>query len=143
MLFDHCAECQRCCTIDDGHLPLEVSLTRVEKKKLGSVCIERSCEHLGDQGCTMGDDKPFACSLYPLSFDPVRRQFLYDTDCPLMPTYVKQLQQPDPDQLHVHEQLGRHTRWRDVQRRIQQPGPDRLHVLEQLGRIGRGDVQPE
>ena len=52
---------------------------------------------MGDLGCTMGDDKPFACSLYPLSFDPVRRQFLYDTDCPLMPTYVKQLKQPDSD----------------------------------------------
>ena len=97
MLFDHCAECKRCCTIDDGHPPLEVSLTRSEKKKLGSVCIEKSCEHLGDQGCTMGDDKPFACSLYPLSFDPVRRQFLYDTECPLMPTYVKQLKQPDSE----------------------------------------------
>jgi Fe-S-cluster containining protein len=97
VLFDHCAECQRCCTIDDGHPPLEVSLTRSEKKKLGSVCIEKKCEHLGDQGCTMGEDKPFACSLYPLSFDPVRRQFLYDTDCPLMPTYVKQLEQPGSD----------------------------------------------
>jgi Fe-S-cluster containining protein len=97
VLFDHCAECQRCCTIDDGHPPLEISLTRLEKKKLGSVCIEKSCQHLGDQGCTMGEDKPFACSLYPLSFDPVRRQFLYDTDCPLMPTYVKQLKRPDSD----------------------------------------------
>jgi len=97
VLFDHCAECKRCCTIDDGHPPLEVSLTRLEKKKWGSVCIERRCEHLGDQGCTMGEDKPFACSLYPLSFDPVRRQFLYDTDCPLMPTYVKQLQRPGSD----------------------------------------------
>ncbi len=97
VLFDHCAECQRCCTIDDGHPPLEVSLTRSEQKKLGSVCIEKNCQYLGDQGCTMGNDKPFACSLYPLSFDPVRRQFLYDTDCPLMPTYVKQLKQPDSD----------------------------------------------
>ena len=93
MLFDHCAECKRCCTIDDGHPPLEVSLTRLEKKKLGSVCIEKNCEHLGDQGCTMGEDKPFACSLYPLSFDPSRRQFMYDTECPLMPTYIRQLKQ--------------------------------------------------
>jgi Fe-S-cluster containining protein len=101
VLFDHCAECKRCCTIDDGHPPLEVSLTRVEKKKLGRVCIERNCQHLGDQGCTMGEDKPFACSLYPLSFDPVRRQFLYDSDCPLMPTYIKQLKRPESDaQVH-------------------------------------------
>ena len=41
----------------------------------------------------MGEDKPFACSLYPLSFDPSRRQFMYDTECPLMPTYIRQLKQ--------------------------------------------------
>ena len=40
VLFDHCAECKRCCTIDDGHPPLEVTLTRVEKKKL-AVCALR------------------------------------------------------------------------------------------------------
>ena len=55
MLFDHCATCQRCCHVDPGFPPLEVTLTREEKKGLGSVCIENSCEHLGDAGCTLGD----------------------------------------------------------------------------------------
>ena len=47
-------------------------------------------------------------------------------------------QQPDPDQLHVHEQLGRRRR-RDVQR-LQQPDPDQLHVHEQLGRPRGGGM---
>ncbi|NBX54981.1 MAG: hypothetical protein EBQ82_02555 [Betaproteobacteria bacterium] len=66
-------------------------MTRLEKKKLGGICIEKHCEYLGEQGCTMGQEKPFACSLYPLSFDPTLRRFFYDSDCPLMPTYIRQL----------------------------------------------------
>ena len=52
-------------------------------------------------------------------------------------------QQPDPDPLHVHGQLGRRIRRRDVQRRLQQPDPDQLHVHGQLGRraVRRRDVQ--
>ena len=40
---------------------------------------------------------------------------------------VQQLQRPDPDRLHVHEQLGLQRR-RDVQLLLQQPDPSRLHV---------------
>jgi hypothetical protein len=39
----------------------------------------------------MGEDKPFACSLYPLSFNPQSRRFLFDGECPIMPTYIEQL----------------------------------------------------
>ncbi len=91
MLFDLCAQCQRCCVIDPGHPPLEVSLTRQEETRLGSVCIESRCEHLGDQGCKMGETKPFSCSLYPLSYNPHERRFYFDTECPLLPTYSAQL----------------------------------------------------
>ena len=73
---------------------------------------------------------------------------------------VQRLQQPDPDQLHVHEQLGRPTsgggmfnysssptltdctftsnsadsNGGGMYNVLQQPDPDQLHVHEQLGR---------
>lgn len=97
MLFDHCAQCQQCCTIDAGHPPLEVSLTRSETVRLGSVCIVDDCSNLGDNGCTLGSEKPFGCTLYPLSYNPLSRDFYYDSDCPLMPTYIAQLADPDSE----------------------------------------------
>ncbi len=97
MLFDHCAECQRCCHIEAGYPPLEITLTRTEKKKLGSVCIEQQCPHLGPSGCTMGDDKPFGCKLYPLSYNPKNKSFYFDADCPLMDAYMGELTDKDSD----------------------------------------------
>ena len=92
MLFDHCAECRGCCHVDTGYPALEITLTAVEKKKHGSLCIETGCQNLGDSGCTLGDDKPFSCQLYPLSFNPKTSSFLFDVACPLMPEYQRQLQ---------------------------------------------------
>jgi hypothetical protein len=91
MLFDLCAQCRRCCVVDPDEPPLEVSLTRAEKKRLGSLCIETRCTNLGPRGCKMGESKPFSCSLYPLSYDPHQRRFSFDTECPLLPTYFDQL----------------------------------------------------
>jgi hypothetical protein len=91
MPFDHCAECRRCCYIEQGYPSLEISLTKKEKRRYGSICIETQCTHLGPSGCTLGDDKPFSCKLYPLSYDPDTQKIYYDTDCPLMPEYVRQL----------------------------------------------------
>jgi Fe-S-cluster containining protein len=97
MLFDHCAQCRRCCHVDAGFPPLEVTLTAKERGSLGSVCIQTQCEHLGAAGCTLGDTKPLSCKLYPLAFDPKTEVFYYDSDCPLMPQYQLELQQPDSD----------------------------------------------
>ena len=94
MLFDHCAQCQRCCNIDPGYPSLEVTLTAQERKAHGSICIETRCELLGDKGCTLGSAKPLSCEIYPLSYDPRARTFFYDQDCPLMPEYQLQLAQP-------------------------------------------------
>ena len=91
MPFDHCAECRRCCYIEQGYPSLEISLTKKEKRQFGSICIETQCTHLGQTGCTLGDDKPFSCKLYPLSYDPDSQKIYYDTDCPLMPEYSRQL----------------------------------------------------
>lgn len=91
MLFDQCAECQRCCRVDPGFPSLEISLTHQESQRLGSVCIDETCQHLGQQGCTMGNDKPFSCRLYPLSYNPKNKSFWYDVECPLMPNYIDQL----------------------------------------------------
>jgi len=91
MLFEYCAECRRCCNVDEGHPALDVTLTLVEQAKFGSICIERNCVYLGASGCTLGQEKPFSCSLYPLSFDPHSRTFSYDSECPVMPAYVSQL----------------------------------------------------
>jgi len=45
----------------------------------------------------MKDDKPFSCRLYPLSFDPKSRRFSYDSECPIMTTYVEQLHDRDSE----------------------------------------------
>ena len=94
MLFDHCAQCQRCCHVDEDYPPLEVTLTQKEKKVYGSVCIETHCAHLGPVGCQLGDDKPVSCKLYPLSYEPNTRSFHFDVECPLKSTYFEQLAQP-------------------------------------------------
>jgi hypothetical protein len=36
----------------------------------------------------MGEDKPFSCKLYPLSYNPNNKSFYFDTDCPLMDPYL-------------------------------------------------------
>lgn len=97
MPFDHCAECRRCCYVEQDYPPLEISLTRNEKKKFGGICIETQCPNLGSSGCTLGDDKPFSCTLYPLAYDPEARSFYYDTECPLMPEYIRQLKKADSE----------------------------------------------
>jgi Fe-S-cluster containining protein len=91
VLFDHCAECQRCCNVESGYPPLEITLTQREEKRLGSICIQIKCDHLGNQGCTLGDDKPFGCTLYPLSYNPQKQNFYFDADCPLMDVYIQGL----------------------------------------------------
>jgi Fe-S-cluster containining protein len=97
MLFDYCAECRSCCHIDPGYPPLEVSLTRQEKAKYRSICIDTECEHLSSTGCTLGDTKPLSCKLYPLAYNPADGRFHYDNECPLMPEYVRQLAEPGSD----------------------------------------------
>jgi Fe-S-cluster containining protein len=88
VLFDHCAECQRCCNVEQGYPPLEITLTQKEEKRLGSICIQTQCHHLGAQGCSLGEDKPFGCTLYPVSYNPNKQKFYFDADCPLMDEYI-------------------------------------------------------
>ena len=97
MLFEHCAVCRSCCHIEPGFPPLEVVLRKSEKKTWGSICIDGQCAHLGESGCRLGDDKPLGCQLYPLSFEPNSRSFFYDSECPLMPEYQRQLSDPQSD----------------------------------------------
>jgi Fe-S-cluster containining protein len=97
VLFDHCAVCQRCCNTEQGQPPLEITLTRSETKRLGQFCVDGDCTYLAQSGCTLGDKKPLSCSLYPLSFNPKSRQFSFDTECPLMDTYFKQLSDPSSE----------------------------------------------
>ena len=97
MLFDHCAQCQRCCHVEEDYPALEVTLTRQEKKVYGSVCIETRCEHLDRDGCQLGDAKPVSCKLYPLSFEPTSRSFHFDVECPLKSTYFSQLKDPSSE----------------------------------------------
>ncbi len=97
MLFEHCSVCQSCCHIEPGYPPLEVVLTKREEKSLGKICLDRQCTHLGPRGCTLGNDKPLGCQLYPLSFDPESQSFFFDSDCPLMPEYINQLSDQKSD----------------------------------------------
>ena len=101
MPFNRCAECQRCCNVDPGYPALDITLTTLESKKFGQLCIQGDCEHLGSSGCVLGDDKPFSCKLYPLSFNPTSSNFYFDVECPLMPDYIEQLKQP-------HSNASRH-----------------------------------
>ena len=100
MLFDHCAECQSCCRIDAGFPPLEITLSKAEKQSMGRLCISTTCDYLGASGCTLGNDKPFGCQLYPLSYDPKTQNFYFDAACPLMPVYRQQLDDPGSEASH-------------------------------------------
>lgn len=100
MLFDHCAKCQSCCHIDAGFPPLEITLSKAEKKKLGRLCIETNCTHLGATGCTLGNEKPFGCQLYPLAYDPDTQAFFFDAACPLMTEYQQQLDDANSEASH-------------------------------------------
>lgn len=97
MLFDYCSQCQSCCRIDEGYPQLEITLSKSEKQRMGSLCIKTSCEFLGATGCTLGDEKPFGCQLYPLAYDPKTKNFFFDAACPLMPTYRQQLNEPNSE----------------------------------------------
>ena len=94
MPFEKCAQCQRCCHVDPGFPELEITLTAKEKLKHGQLCMNGNCEHLGPKGCVLGKEKPFSCTLYPLSFNPKSQTFYFDVECPIMPEYVEQLASP-------------------------------------------------
>ena len=109
MLFDHCAECKRCCNTEQGQAPLELTLTASENDNLGQFCVDGDCQYLGSKGCTLGAKKPFSCTLYPLSYNPKSRRFSFDTECPLMPIYFEQLSTPGSEAsehlAHVSSQI--------------------------------------
>lgn len=90
-MFDRCADCKRCCHVDDGASPLEVNLTSAERRALRPICVESQCVHLAATGCSLGKSKPFGCDLYPLAYDPKERVFHFDRECPLLESYSTQL----------------------------------------------------
>ena len=100
MLFDYCSQCQSCCRVDEGYPELEITLSQVEQQRLGSLCIQSTCKFLGSRGCTLGDEKPLGCQLYPLSYDPKSKEFFFDAACPLLPTYREQLNTPSSEASH-------------------------------------------
>jgi hypothetical protein len=120
-LFDRCAECRRCCNVDPGAPPLEITLTSEEHRQFGRVCVESDCRFLGEAGCVLGDSKPFSCNLYPLSYKPRTGLFYYDAECPLMPDYIAQLARP---QSEASQHL---TQVHDRLRELQQSDPEFLN----------------
>ena len=106
LLFDYCAKCQSCCHVEDGYGNLEITLTQKESKRFQKLCIEDQCEHLGTKGCTLGDQKPLSCKLYPLSFDPDTQKYFFDADCPLLPEYKRQLKDPNSDASHHMNEMN-------------------------------------
>jgi Fe-S-cluster containining protein len=68
-----------------------VNLTSLERRSLGPICIATRCQHLGNKGCTLEKNKPFGCDLYPLAYDPEGKRFYFDRECPLLPTYMREL----------------------------------------------------
>jgi hypothetical protein len=77
--------------VDPGFPELGITLTAKEKLKHGQLCMNGNCEHLGPKGGVLGEEKPFSCKLYPLSFNPQSQTLYFDVDCPIMPQYVEQL----------------------------------------------------
>jgi Fe-S-cluster containining protein len=73
--FEHCKVCRKCCHIDEGYPALEIPLLAPEKKQWTRLVIESQCTFLGQEGCSLGDNKPFACEQYPLSFDPKQERY--------------------------------------------------------------------
>ncbi|MFZ9465733.1 MAG: YkgJ family cysteine cluster protein [Burkholderiaceae bacterium] len=91
MPFEHCKVCRKCCHIDEGYPALEIPLLAPEKKQWTRLVIESQCTFLGHEGCSLGDNKPFACEQYPLSFDPKQERYYFDAECPLYEQYQRDL----------------------------------------------------
>ncbi|MFM7385310.1 MAG: YkgJ family cysteine cluster protein [Betaproteobacteria bacterium] len=91
MPFEHCKVCRKCCHIDEGYPALEIPLLASEKRRWTRLVIESQCTFLGQEGCSLGDNKPFACAQYPLSFDPKQDRYYFDADCPLYEQYQRDL----------------------------------------------------
>jgi len=93
-LFDYCAVCRKCCHVEEGYPPLRIPLLPAERISIKSLEIKKNCRFLSNTGCVKGAEKPFACSQYPLSYDPDTRHFFFDSDCPLFEVYRSQLDTP-------------------------------------------------
>lgn len=94
-LFEYCAVCRKCCHVEEGYPPLRIPLLPAERISIRSLEIKKNCRFLSNTGCVKGAEKPFACSQYPLSFDPETNRFFFDSDCPLFEVYRSQLSTPD------------------------------------------------
>jgi hypothetical protein len=64
-----------------------------------------NCPHFkATKAVPLARTKPFSCYLYPLVYNPGKKTYHYDTDCPVMPTYIKQLKVSGSDaQQHLTE----------------------------------------
>lgn len=91
MPFDFCKQCKKCCHVEQGYPPLEIPLLPPEKGQWKRIQIKKDCRYLGESGCELNDQKPYACYQYPLSFDPAIKRFYFDADCPLHERYQSQL----------------------------------------------------
>jgi len=89
--FDHCKVCRKCCHVNPGYPALEIPLLPPGKKRWHRLVIESQCQFLAHAGCKLGQEKPFACEQYPLSFDPVEDRYYFDADCPLYEQYQHDL----------------------------------------------------
>jgi Fe-S-cluster containining protein len=101
--FERCKKCKACCRTSDrfvhinvcGHEKKLISLLKSRGLDTTEIIIPyaASCRFLGDDGCTLGKEKPFQCRLYPLlvlgdgslGIDPA---------CTYSGEYISQLQGP-------------------------------------------------
>ena len=109
--FDRCKKCKACCRTSDrfvhiyvcGHetdLICKLSSLRMDTRDI-TVPYASSCRFLSDNGCALGEMKPFQCRLYPLLF-------LYDGSlgvdpaCTYSGEYISQLDDAHSDaRLHL------------------------------------------
>jgi len=109
--FERCKNCKACCRTSDrfvhiyvcGHeqdLIARLSSLGMDTRDI-TVPYASSCRFLMDNGCALGNMKPFQCRLYPLLF--LNDGSLgVDPACTYSGEYISQLQDPGSDgSLHL------------------------------------------
>jgi|GEM_PF-4656756 len=104
--FNRCKECKACCKTSDRFVHIHVCS---HEKNMASLLSSMgqdtkdiivppfsSCRFLGENGCSLGDTKPFQCMAYPVLFLDDGSLGI-DPACTHSGEYVSQLEDPESD----------------------------------------------
>lgn len=109
--FLRCKKCKMCCSSPGDYVSVYIfahesgliKYLTAHDQCTGTFTIEpfKTCKFLGQEGCALGNMKPFHCRLYPLTLLP-EGVLGIDQCCPCASEYILQLCIPGSDaSLHM------------------------------------------